>query len=278
VAEKRVTRFERERAVIRSGVLGQLSELEVKVLFVLNVNSQFDSGRVEMSMESIARDAGVSNVNRARQAYLRLVGRGLARTLEEGGGRGGVSVRELLCPPVGPSAPLFEQPSETGPVSGPVLTGTVRVPVSKEKGDGRRSERGTVDDENRDGARLKTGPVSGPRSQSTHTQKLSHPIQPRQTGPASGPVLRPHLERESFEGKSGGGTGAGAEAEDVRRFLREKEIFAGAARHYATHFSMADAQALWKQTVNAKGVRSRGAYFNDLLRDTLQERQKRTGS
>jgi hypothetical protein len=241
--EPRITRFNRERAILYGGYWARMSPLERGVYFVLLVNSDFETGIVcPLDFDEIARLAGTSNVNRARQAYKQLEMVGIAETIDEGGGWGHKAKRQLLCPLPFAEAPLFAQePDET--------TGPLRGPVVEKKGAAARKTRGPLRDEKGGRPARDRGPRSGPDTL-LHISHHSHSSsQEKTTGPRSGPLV------------SDGGQAVAGEEEEVRKFLRDKGVWASSAKRLASLISLPEVQEIWREVVNDKSAKHRPKVF-----------------
>jgi hypothetical protein len=80
---------------MESGALAEMTGAEAKVLIVYAVYGDYYTGEAYPSMETIAGDAGISNLHRARQAIQASVKRGVLEETRKSSGRNTV---EALWP------------------------------------------------------------------------------------------------------------------------------------------------------------------------------------
>jgi hypothetical protein len=146
---RRITTFNRLRAIVDGGHLADMTGAEAKVLLAFVIRADYETGEAYPAMATLAADAGTSNTHRARQAVQKLERRGVLVEVAGSTGRS-TKVRRVACPP----------PRATGTDSGPdgKCTGTETVP------DGFVAPTGTVSDSNRDGLGKPTGTETVPRT------------------------------------------------------------------------------------------------------------------
>ena len=274
-----VNRFDRERAVVDGGYWARMSHLERGVWFVLLKQSDFETGEVRMGMVTIAQRAGISNLHRARQACQQIEMQGLCRTVHAGGGKDHAAVRVMLAPE--PLRPLpWEETVDL--FSGHPETGTVSVPVTRRmkpsNRDAGRAHTGTVSRPNRDAGRAQTGTVGVPRSHRSHRS----PPPEQQTGTVGGPVssfsASPPVAPRMKRAEAGPGKAGREKEEEVASGLVKKLTGRGLWVSTARQFEaggLTDSQAdqVWREVVNDRGVRDRGKVYHRRLREFLQAGQ-----
>lgn len=92
-----ITTFDRLRAIVKGKHLAEMTGNEAKLLLAFLVPVDFHTGQAFPAMETLAIDAGIANIHRARQAMKMMEERGILKEVTGSAGR--VSkVRELQCP------------------------------------------------------------------------------------------------------------------------------------------------------------------------------------
>lgn len=159
--------FNREIAIVESGVLADLTALEVKVLMVYMRHADNATGSAYPSIDRVAALVTRTPANtksRVRNAVKGLVAKGLLVPVRPGGGvrpdgRGNTSVYQVVAP------------SQTGSQPDPLQTGSKRDPVLKaQRGSIRAGKGGRFASAKGVHSRLQRGSQNDPRTTHRTTQ------------------------------------------------------------------------------------------------------------
>jgi len=244
-------------AVVNGGYWSRMSQLERGVWLVLHAFSDFESGRVAVGIDTLARLAGIKNLHRCRTTCNSLEALGLVKTIQKGGGRSEATVRQLLvCRPLSP-LPWFDLLADEAAEE----TGTPHVPVSEglNRAAG-RAQTGTLGDRNRDAGRAQTGTPHVPLP-------LVPPISTPPSKAPGGPV----------NGVAAGGRARVArgkqEEEDFFKKLKKRGLFDDTVAEMGPLLTDDEADRPWAEVVNDKNVRVENrprVYFRRLQRYLLR--------